>query len=1035
MHFQSALMSSLDDKSVGTEAAIQAAMNYCPTLMIGLGGTGAQVLLRVKQLLRTRNRGAEGLHRFLFIDTDQRTFGPQPGLPMVEGPEKCFVGGVRAKQLLTNPDLHPFVWKRFPKDRLNKRAISLLAQGRGASQIRSLGALALVLDYRQVHDKIETAYTELINLQGRVQAVVSEDIQEVGRDMIIYVVGSLSGGTGSGCFLDVSLAAKTICAPHHPKLIGMFALPEGFMRELNLDASQKRRVQANTYAALQEIQYVLDAEDRKEPITFEYGSHSTNEIGSGDTLFDLTYLVNDRNSVGRLPKIENLYDLIAQSVYQDVGSPLGAYLASFESNCHVLNMGSPCPITNRERLLGSIASTSLYYPAERVAAYCALRSVKEVLGDHLLGPIPKESVIENSVAAFLTGARLEERSGSNQMLDALLEDPDHGELLSEEGLSSKWGQKKSAQEFAANVRAELQAFDSSRIPEAREVVDTNRRRILKLSDGEHADPFAGLVQDYAYKVAETYGAKAAMRALKEVDNAATSMRAELEEELRDWNSTNKVETRKHFNESCRKLSGYGAIRSKLSKTDDRLRKSLTTQFNDIVQNEMWAIAKPTAIDLLNIFGNRVKEAHAMWSSLVTDLEIARKAIDEAAVNLQTKTGTPTGGPAVRIDVTTPGYEQRFYKSNKMKSQDALKTLLTHFRTRIGGEESQQLKQSVFSWLLRLEGQNRSDVAAMELSACLFQTVAPPILGTDLVRFVKANRAEVDGTLSQKLDLMFSMCEPFWPAIEPSTELQFPEFMGFTVRLIPGAREGDEPRVPPLVQNWIEKHGSRFGEMSQQKTMHGAVPYEIVLGRRTYGARTHYLTPVADWKEAWRIVEKLARGKYMQETHVRFDKIESLLPDNNEPLEFFALGIAFGFIVSRGDWYYFALRPKPEGKGKIIGVIYDTQWTTIYGDGDTVPNRVGPLDFGTRRSSRPADSRLLAHGREKAIQALGKKRDWMDQIEEAVNEYNRAVGNAEFMRRLSDYCTNVLQAQSSGREDDLLERERAVIENRIQQTGI
>lgn len=173
--------------------AVGEGASFSPTILIGLGGTGREVLLRVKRLLE--QRGSSGhLHRFVFIDADQRTFAKSSGLPEITKDEKCLIGMNQAVRVLENPGLHAHVWSRFPKSELKEQYIRHLALGEGAGQIRAAGALALMLDYEYVHNRIEGAYRGVVELASRLQAKMAEAREAaVSSDVAIYVVGSLAG--------------------------------------------------------------------------------------------------------------------------------------------------------------------------------------------------------------------------------------------------------------------------------------------------------------------------------------------------------------------------------------------------------------------------------------------------------------------------------------------------------------------------------------------------------------------------------------------------------------------------------------------------------------------------------------------------------------------------------------------------------------------------------------------------------------------------------------------------------------------------
>ena len=71
-------------------------------------------------------------------------------------------------------------------------------------------------------------------------------------DVEVYVISSLSGGTGSGSFLDVGFMARHLMRGSVSKIYGFFLLPRVFG---GLPATGRRN--ANAYAALKELDYYM----------------------------------------------------------------------------------------------------------------------------------------------------------------------------------------------------------------------------------------------------------------------------------------------------------------------------------------------------------------------------------------------------------------------------------------------------------------------------------------------------------------------------------------------------------------------------------------------------------------------------------------------------------------------------------------------------------------------------------------------------------------------------------------------------------
>src|SRR5262245_33433403 len=96
------------------EGPEQPLVSACPVLLIGLGGTGAAVLRRVKQ--RILWIGMNNYCRFLVLDTDDNVQGSREGLPGFENNEFCHLNVQQLLNPLRSPKAHPFLCERLELD-------------------------------------------------------------------------------------------------------------------------------------------------------------------------------------------------------------------------------------------------------------------------------------------------------------------------------------------------------------------------------------------------------------------------------------------------------------------------------------------------------------------------------------------------------------------------------------------------------------------------------------------------------------------------------------------------------------------------------------------------------------------------------------------------------------------------------------------------------------------------------------------------------------------------------------------------------
>lgn len=988
---------------------------FYPTLLIGLGGTGVETMLRLKRLLVERGLG-EGLHRFLFFDTDYRSFQRRDGLPEIDMRSEGYLIGVQqAEPYLARPDLHPHVAKRFPRNRLSDVHIRNLARGIGAGQIRSVGALALLLDAATVRTYIRSAKDALVTMAELVNTRQQIEGARVGEGVMIYIVGSLAGGTGSGCFLDVALLANAECRAYNPQIIGMFALPDSFLSRVQADPDQPAAIRANTYAALKELQFCLDAgtDVRNRAIEYEYGPDGSGvQLDPGDRVFKICYLVNDANQRGRLSQPEELYDLMARSIYQHVGSPFGADERSFQANVRALTGVAACPDTHRPRLFATVSTASLVYPARRVMEYWVLSTMQEVLHDHLLGTVPGLDVLRHDVTTFLQQNELDDRGASDQIINSLLMDESVGAVrgAAEHGLPRTFGARLNNREFVKEIERRKQLFDTEDVPKIRSLVDANqRRRVGGVAAGQ--DPIREALEAAVLRAATEHGVTGVRELLGELLQTAQAMREELQREIEEWRRNVEPRLSQSLSAGLRELAAMGWIR-RLGPRDERLRREIAGTFNEYVVQRCRVEARPAVIDVIDTLIARTRDVQTAWETLNTEMRTLKDEAAKHAARLQTKNRGAARYFVVEQEITPPGYEQQYFEAHHMSSDEALAVIVAS-----AGDAP-----ALFS---ALRGKHWPEIGTV-LEAPLEAHIRPQLFGTDIVQFASTDEA-ARRDLKGKVDLMFDMCQPFWPARPITAHMKFAEFLGISAK--PAVADDGSLIAPPSLAEW---HGGQY------QFIVGHAPYEIVISRRTYGARASYLLPAADWRVTYRDHHAAAKGQYMLETHEAFADAPDLFPGESEAIEAFALSMALGFIAMRGNSYYLVLSRDTEGTEEVWRVLYESQWPTIHTLklAGAAPDSAGVIRFERKGGSRWPRAEKLAEGRAKAFAALDKEHKTRALLVAAIGEYLEAVGVDTLKKQLSTYIQQVLETRMEKDREraEMYKREAEAIRRYLNRIG-
>ncbi|MDQ1300234.1 MAG: hypothetical protein QG637_151 [Chloroflexota bacterium] len=266
-----------------------------PTLVIGLGGSGANVVRYVKRrFLRTWRAGDQGdftdlpaALQVLAVDTEPLV-NPSDEEPLYSH-EYAFLGKFDATRLVQNRQNHaPYLdWWQWDANDLPLGYIH-----NGARQLRPIGRLAFFRNYVT----FKTLMTD--KLRATLQLASIQEAEERGFPVaadhqLIYIVSSLCGGTGAGMFLDVAHRVRQEVGSN-ASVVGIFLMPSTFESEIRSDL-QRRRIQANAYAALKELNHFHESQDFKALYPSEKTPMPTTKYRALDRIF----LVERTNADGR----------------------------------------------------------------------------------------------------------------------------------------------------------------------------------------------------------------------------------------------------------------------------------------------------------------------------------------------------------------------------------------------------------------------------------------------------------------------------------------------------------------------------------------------------------------------------------------------------------------------------------------------------------------------------------------------------------------------------------------------------------------
>ncbi|MDQ1813952.1 tubulin-like doman-containing protein [Massilia sp. CCM 9210] len=305
-----------------------------PTLFIGAGGTGMEVMLRIRRRIlsevwnrhnptRVESIAQFPVARFLHFDLDnnaiidegksQRT---DPWYELVK-----LADDERLVEPLDLPQYHesddslarfPLIENWMPLRPKKLRSLGI-DPSKGAGQIRALARLYLFDKYPKLRGRIKGALNFLSSNAGNER---KETYQRLGLQVDtskfrIVVIASCAGGTGAGSAIDLGWISKAIArqevSDNQVDLV-MF-MPSGFAK------ANKERTEANAYATLMELETTM--RDMNAQVRW---AEPDSLVGKGAP-FDDVYFVDTANLANKATgDIKDLYQMVADTLFEDFAS-------------------------------------------------------------------------------------------------------------------------------------------------------------------------------------------------------------------------------------------------------------------------------------------------------------------------------------------------------------------------------------------------------------------------------------------------------------------------------------------------------------------------------------------------------------------------------------------------------------------------------------------------------------------------------------------------------------------------------------------
>ncbi|SJZ55038.1 tubulin-like doman-containing protein [Consotaella salsifontis] len=308
----------------GAPQKTETLLDVMPTVFIALGGTGMEILLRLRRRILQADWAGKSIMsidefppaRFIYFDTDTaeaRESGRAAATDLMASRVAFSKGGetiqkkVDTAYYMAEIDNYPIIREWLPDGDLDK-----IDTEKGAGQIRSISRLLFFDVYSDFMNLVRTQadrVTQNVTNEERLRSLGLK----TGTKLRVVVVGSSAGGTGSGSFIDVGYALRSMRTPKIDQLDLFLMLPGGY-RDANKD-----RVFANTYAALSELEFAMRG-TTEPPYTARWTDYDR-PAPEAKVPFHDVFLFDRQNIAGQQTgEKTDIFDMVADILFEDFGS-------------------------------------------------------------------------------------------------------------------------------------------------------------------------------------------------------------------------------------------------------------------------------------------------------------------------------------------------------------------------------------------------------------------------------------------------------------------------------------------------------------------------------------------------------------------------------------------------------------------------------------------------------------------------------------------------------------------------------------------
>lgn len=991
-----------------------------PAIIIGPGGTGNQVVRRLKKFVQDQYGTTPSLLSFLVIDTDESTFNDQnwAPLPALGDNEKLslYDSQVPFLDVCDNPGAYPEIHDWLPAS----LDVGLLDHQQGAGQVRMLGRLAFYKSFSFFARRLEYFFTRCQQIQTLLAANQQYDF-DVETDPVVYLVSSVCGGQGAGSFIDAAVAIRALAKSRFPRLdlVGILTLPSVYAEQIPRENWSK--VCANTHAALKEVDYLMHSTD-KSKMRFRFPApldHYT-ITPSQSPLFDVCYLVDNRHQRGALNRPEEVYDQIATQLFLEIGTPFGARSDSVRINLTSVAGLELDHVFHTGRRYSGFGNHTISFSREKIVELASVKSAYTTIHDKLVGQTLTTAEMEDEVTEFVSRHRIEE-SQTDDLVNTLVTSSE----ISYEQVSASYMQDRPNHATLANdLWSRLDAFWLRRAPDLHGRMERRARTKLDVQDGKR-----GILAD----VEEAIDSHLRQEGLAAGDNFADAllsrlrmfealMRTENQEHnshaqrLRQEAETARIELLSIHEQMVQlsdaaervklfsrvwKTLGFaitlGFWRPGAAAEEDRARQfnelnlraqdrrnQLLRCFNQVVEHRLASEARDVAAALYAEAANRLAESKDRLEQLKSRLEKESSELlnEHDRLTAEVKRNPFIDGNTMRRDVTADYTEQYYQMHVLAATTKALEQILPPERPALDSLETNANRDEICQ---HFYDQYAEDILRRDDRESLAEMID---------RF---HTHHYGGSLTNRIAEALQFCLPFW-------DMRLPGGQCPTEVLLVGLEQDNL-----AVQNYLADHAAaQRGQVYPQVVPTGQDSV-ILISRVAHGAS--YYWHAQDEAYFREYIEALDNAPYPIHLRQEWRRLPEPIPDPSKyERRVFALGVAYEFIAVRGVAYYL-------DASRRCSLVNTSRQATP--DWQTIPllEVTSAPDAPTVPATPGAEQMLDDDKRTEAMQKFVDANEQVGVVRQKLNELFSQQGRINMRQQVERYCREVLISAINELGDD------------------